>query len=34
MCKMESSCLKCKKHTENVNPQVSSNDIIKICNMW
>ena len=31
---MESYCLKCKKHTKNINPQVSStsngNDIIKI----
>ena len=24
MYKMESYCLKCKKHTENINPQVSS----------
>ena len=30
---MESYCLKCKKYTENVNPQVSSNDIIKMSNM-
>ena len=36
MYEMESYCLKCKKHTENINPQVSStsNDIIKMCNMW
>ena len=24
MYKMKSYCLKCKKHTENINPQVSS----------
>ena len=24
MYKMESYCLKCKKHTENINPQVSN----------
>ena len=24
MCKMESYCLKCKKHTGNTNPRVSS----------
>ena len=27
---MESYCLKCKKHTKNINPQVSSTSIGKI----
>ena len=37
---MGSYCLKCKKYTKNINPQVSStsngklNDIIKMCSMW
>ena len=36
MYKMESYCLKCKKHTENINPQVSSTSngkimILSIC---
>ena len=30
MYKMESYCLKCKKHTENINPQVSSTSNGKI----
>ena len=30
MYKMESYCLKCKKHTENINPQVSSTSSGKI----
>ena len=30
MYKMELSCLKCKKHTENINPQVSSTSNGKI----
>ena len=30
MYKMESYCLKCKKHTENINPEVSSTSNGKI----
>ena len=30
MYEMESYCLKCKKHTENINPQVSSTSNGKI----
>ena len=30
MYKMKSYCLKCKKHTENINPQVSSTSNGKI----
>ena len=30
MYEMESCCLKCKKHTENINPQVSSTSNGKI----
>ena len=30
MYRMESYCLKCKKHTENINPQVSSTSSGKI----
>ena len=30
MHKMDSYCLKCKKHTENINPQVSSTSNGKI----
>ena len=30
MYKMKSYCLKCKKHTENINPQVSSTSNSKI----
>ena len=36
MYKMESYRLKCKKNAENIDPKVSasSNDIIKVCNVW
>ena len=30
MYKMESYCLKCKKHTKNINPQVWSTSNVKI----
>ena len=32
---METYCLKCTKHTKNIDPQASStsNDIIEMCNM-
>ena len=37
---MSSSCLKCRKNTENINPNFSKtsnankNDIIILCYMW